>query len=320
MTAPNGAHPVSALITGPLAGVTGGASQQEWPADLIRDHPGLMRAVIAQRRQPRAGHDRARWESADWDSYRAHVGICQRRGPWRIEMAEEKPGTPSQWVAEAEGLPFVPGWYTALVHEERGLVMSDVPAEIAGCLPFLDRIQQETWRACGRRRTGPSVLISGLGLGIVPAWLLANVAVHRIDVIEIDADVIDLVARDETAREVWAASPRVHIHLGDALTWDLGDRHGCALHTKCARWGGSRWDAAWHDIWDQPSPDNLPSMARLHRRFGRVTGWQMSWERAECEAKRRRERSGSPPGCLVVESPYAPVVPAETIGGSHGRA
>jgi hypothetical protein len=291
---------MTALMTGPSAGVTGGASQDGWPESLIRDHPDMAKAVITARRRPRAGHDRARWETFDWDSCRAHVGICQERGPWRVEMAEEKPGTPSQWVAEAEGLPFVPGWYTALIHAERGLVMSDVPAEIAGCLPFLDRAQAEGagW-----------ILISGLGLGIVPAWLLASCpAVRRIDIVEIDADVIALITGDECAREQWAADPRLHVHLGDALTWQGATvshalHDGCALHAHCQV--PPRWDAGWHDIWDQPSAANLPSMARLHRRFGKVTGWQMSWERAECEAKRRRERSGFAPGCLVVESPHA---------------
>jgi hypothetical protein len=276
------------LVTGPSAGITGGESQHTWPRSFIDGSPGLAKALIQSGRHPRAGHDRKRWESVNWDDYRARVGICQRRGPWRVEMVQEKPGEPSQWVAEGDGLPFVPGWYTALIHEQRGLVMSDVPAEIAGMLPFLDRVQAENWKL---RVTGTSVLISGLGLGIVPAWLLANVAVHRIDVIEIDADVIELVARDEAAREAWAASPRLHVHLGDALTWKPSGQPGCALHSDCEP--PSSWDAAWHDIWDQPSSENLPSMRRLHRRFGRRAGWQMSWERPECEYRRKHPRSGS---------------------------
>jgi hypothetical protein len=282
------------LATGPSGGVTGNASTDAWPESLVREHPDLARAVIQARRRPRAGHDRKRWETVTWTDYRAHVGICQSRGPWRIDMVEEKPG-PGQWICEAEQLPWEPGWYTALVHAERGLVMSDVPAEIAGCLPFLDRARVEGWKLCGRRDTGLTVLISGLGLGIVPAWLLANAAIHRIDVIEIDPDVIGLVARDEAARDAWAASPRLHVHLGDALTWQPQQRDGCELHRDCPP--PSRFDAAWHDIWDRPSADNLPSMMRLHRRFGRRAGWQMSWERPECEAQRHRDATG----CAVLE-------------------
>jgi hypothetical protein len=277
----------AAVIAGPSAGVTGGASQNSWPAALVRDHPGLIKSVTQSGRHQRAGHDRERWRTIRWSDYRAHVGICQQRGPWRVEMVEDKADAPTQWIAEAEGLPWEPGWYTALVHADRGLVMSDVPAEIAGCLPFLDRV---------RRERCSSVLISGLGLGIVPAWLLANCPVERIDVIEIDPDVIELTTRDEAAREMWAADPRLHVHLGDALTVRLGDR--CVLHEDCYP---PEWFAAgWHDIWDRPSAENLPSMARLHRRFGRRTGWQLSWERPECEAMRRRGRRDGF-GCTIRE-------------------
>jgi hypothetical protein len=270
------------VITGPSAGVTGGESQHTWSRAFLDGSPGLAKALIQSGRRPRAGHDRERWKTVSWDDYRAHVGICGRRGPWRVEMVEDKTGEPSQWVAEADGLPWEPGWYTALVHDERGLVMSDLPAEIAGCLPFLDRVQSEGTA---------NILVSGLGLGIVPAWLLANCPVEHIDVIEIDPDVIELTARDEAARDAWAADPRLHVHLGDALTLRLGTREGCALHDDCVppAWYG----AAWHDIWDSPTELNLPSMRRLHRRFGHRARWQMSWERPECEYRCKHPRSGS---------------------------
>jgi hypothetical protein len=283
----------AACQTGPSAGVTGAAAQQSWSMSLMRDHPDLARALAVTGRTPRAGHDRKRWETVRWEDYRAHVGVCQSRGPWRIGMVEERDGEPSQWITEAEHLPWQPGWYTALTHSERGLVMSDVPAEIAGMLPFLDRAQAD-WR-----QGGSDILISGLGLGIVPAWLLARMPVHRIDVVEIDPDVIQLIARDEAAREVWAADPRLHVHLGDALTWRRPRRPGCELHLSCQPPG--TWDAAFHDIWDQPSVRNLPSMRRLHRRYGRLARWQMSWERPECEARRRRGDTGRPGGCRISE-------------------
>jgi hypothetical protein len=287
------------LIAGASAGVTGGESQHTWPREFVDWHPGLAKAVIQSGRRPRAGHDRKRWETVQWDDYRAQVGICQRRGPWRIEMCEEKPGTPSQWVADGDGMPFQPGWYTALLHDTRGLVMSDVPAEIAGCLPFLDRVQRLGWQACGRQPAGPTVLISGLGLGVVPCWLLANTVVHRIDIIELDPDVICLVARDPAARDAWAASPRLHIHLGDALTWKPPVRPGCQLHQDCPPFTYA--DCGWHDIWDAPTELNLPSMRRLHRRYGRRCGWQMSWERPECEYRARHPRSGVSALCAIRE-------------------
>jgi hypothetical protein len=278
----------AAAAAGPSGGVLGDINWDKFIDDAC-DFPRLREHVYKHGRVPRAGHNRARWPEVAWNAYRAHVGICGRRGPWRVDMVEEKPDTPSQWVAEAEGMPFRPGWYTALIHNTRGLIMSDVPGEIAGALPFLDRVQLDCRRATARRSAGPSVLISGLGLGIIPAWLLARTSVGRIDIIEIDPDVIELVARDVTAREAWADDPRLHVHLGDALTW-TPRAGGCQLHGDCAI--PTSWTGAWHDLWDYISSENLPSMHRLHRRFGHRAGWQMSWERPECEARARR---GPPP-------------------------
>jgi hypothetical protein len=278
-------------ITGPSGGELG--QVRKWPRDLLGNHPALVRQLFTIGHHPRAGHDRARWEAIDWGGYRAQVGIQQRRGPWSISMAEEKPGEPSQWVAEAEGLPWVPGWYTVLEHDERGLVMSDVPAEVAGCLPFLDRIPDGT---------PARVLIGGLGFGVVPAWLLANRVIDRIDIIEIDADIIKLVARDPAAAEKWAGSDRLHVHHADALSWQPASLAGCALHSLCSLSPRPRWDAAWWDIWDTVSAGNLPSMKRLHRRYGRWAGWQMSWERPECEAMLARGQTHPWPGlCNVRE-------------------
>jgi hypothetical protein len=301
---------VRPLAVGPSAGELGDGNHHNLDPEFVRRHPGFARKVMTLGTYRRAGYDRARWASVNWDDYTAHVGIQQRRGPWSVQMVESKPDSPDAWVSEAAGLPHEPGWYTALVHDERGLVMSDLPAEVAGFLPFLDRVQAEaavmpppSWAPAGQVR----VLIGGLGLGIVPAWLLRNVPVWRIDIIEIDAGVIDLVARDPTARDYWAADPRLHVHHGDALTWWPRDS-GCALHPACrpARW----FDAAWWDIWDIVSAGNLPSMHRLHRRFGRMAGWQMSWERAECEAMRARGQTLPHPGfgnfaCYATEDGYA---------------
>lgn len=271
--------------SGPSAGVLGKAGGNSVPAGLYRDHPEWARELLTTGRHRRAGHDRARWETVGWEDYRAQVGICQRRGPWSVEMAEERPDSPSRWVAEAEGMPCAPGWYTALVHAGRGLVMSDLPAEIAGCLPFMDRAAAEPGR--------PWFLIGGLGLGIVPAWLLRNVPACRVDVVEIDLDVIGLITEDGAARDAWAADPRLHVHWADALTWQPG-RNGCALHRSCM--APRDWDAAWWDLWDTVSPANLPSMRRLHRRYARRACWQMSWERAECEAMRARGQVLERPG------------------------
>jgi hypothetical protein len=280
-------------VAGPSGGVLG-LGREDFPRSLLEGHPDLLRQLVTTGHHPRAGHDRKRWESVEWEDYRACVGIPQRRGPWSVRLAEERAGEPTQWVAEASGLPWCPGWYSALFHDKRGLVMSDVPAEVAGCLPFLDRV-----KADGDEYGSTGVLVTGLGLGIVPRWLLHHTRVRRLDVVEIDADVIAMVARDPAAREDWAADPRLHIHHADALTWTARG-NGCALHERCME--PPAWDAEWHDIFDTVSPSNLPVMHKLHRRYGRWTRWQMSWERPECEAMRRRGQTHQRPAfCFVSE-------------------
>lgn len=265
------------LIAGPSAGVLGDGLGVVDRAT-FDEHPDIARAIVTFGKRPRAGHDRERWASVNWDQYRAQVGVCCSAGPWRIAPVESVADGPTRWVCEAEGLPFAAGWHTALMHAGRGLVMSDVPAEIAGCLPFTDAAE---------KIPQARILIAGLGLGIVPARLLAYGDVARVDVIEIDLDVIQLVtggSAGEGAPNAWAFDPRLNVWHGDALTWKPP--------------AGLAWDAAWFDIWDLVSPANLPSMRRLHRRFARrVTAGRMwSWERPECEAMLRRGATLTRPG------------------------
>ena len=46
---------------------------------------------------------------------------------------------------------------------------------------------------------------------------------------------------------------------------------------------GVRYNAVWHDIWDDICTDNLPEMTRLHRKYGRRADWQGSWCRELCK-------------------------------------
>ena len=288
------------LIAGPSGGALG-KNHGVISREILEKHPDLARQIVTIGRYRRTGHDRARWKTINWDDYRAHVGIEQSSGPWRIEARIPEPGDVTEWVTEAEDLPrCLPGVYTALVHADRGLVMSDVPAEIAGALPFLDTVA--AW-------SSPRLLIAGLGLGIVPAWLLANTGVTRLDVVEIDADVIDLITRGRDqnwAPNAWATDPRLHIHHGDAHLWWpglVGDRRGCCLHPDCVLWANSTWQGAWFDIWDNVTPGNLPSMHRLTRHYARRVYRMWSWERPECEAMRRRGQTLERP-CWVSETGY----------------
>ena len=159
-------------------------------------------------------------------------------------------GYGSRWVR--------PGVYTRLVHGSRvtgTTVMSDTPAEIADHLHFI------------RRATG-TVLLHGLGLGVVLQGCLEGGNVEHVTVVEKSPDVIALVAPHYQKRY----GRRFELIEGDAFAW------------KPPR--GRRWTCAWHDIWTSINPDNLPQMHRLHRRFGRRVEWQGSWSRSLCERMR----------------------------------
>ena len=105
------------------------------------------------------------------------------------------------------------GEYTALSHKDHFRVMSDLDGELIEHVPFIEK-------AHGR------VLITGLGLALLPLALLDYGQVQSIDIVEIDQDVIDLV---------WphVQDHRITLHHADAYTWDAA---------------GRSWDFAWHDI------------------------------------------------------------------------
>jgi hypothetical protein len=145
-----------------------------------------------------------------------------------------------------------PGTYTRLTRNG-AVIMTDTPAEIRDHIWFVNR-------AWGH------VLINGLGLGVCLQMVLEKPEVERVTVIEKSEDVIVLVAPS------FSKDNRVQIILADAFEYQPPK--------------GVRYGAVWHDIWDTICGDNLPSMHRLHRKYGRRTEWQNSWCRELCERSR----------------------------------
>lgn len=153
-----------------------------------------------------------------------------------------------------------PGTYTRLDIDGH-LWMSDTDAEWRDHREAVWRIQRPETR---------TVLINGLGLGMVVQAALDCPHVERVDVVEVDPRVVALVGPH------YLRDPRVRIHTADAYT---------------VKWPtGTRWDVAWHDIWRDLCTDNLAEMGRLHRRYGRRCGWQGSWGRPLLEMRRDQER------------------------------
>lgn len=148
-----------------------------------------------------------------------------------------------------------PGDYVRLSHKLRGCVMSNTPMEV------------RTAREAYYNATG-SVLINGLGLGMVLEGILSKDDVTKVRVIEHDPDVISLVGphfRDD---------PRVMIIHDDAFVYQSPK--------------GERFDYVWHDIWDDISGDNLAAMAKLNRKYGSKADRQGTWSREVVRADARR--------------------------------
>lgn len=173
-------------------------------------------------------------------------GVC---GDWRIEsftVSDQE----SRWTALRPREYVAPGTYKRLMRG-RTVVMSNTPMEI-----------RTNWSIV-HRATG-SVLINGLGLGMVLAAILEKPEVEAVTVVEIAEEVITLVG------PTYQSDPRVEIIHADAMAY------------RPAK--GQRFNAVWHDIWDYICADNLTQMRTLHRRYGRRADWQGSWCRYECEA------------------------------------
>jgi hypothetical protein len=203
-----------------------------------------------------------------YEKYKVTIPPCEH-GDLKIEMlnlTEEDLG-PFGGVGFHEyamGRSIPPGEYRRLT--KRGSVwMSDTPAEIRDHMSAIVEI--------GRGAT--TVLINGLGLGMVVQVAILAETVTHVTVVEKNPDVIALVG-DHYAKMAVDNGVTLMIVEADALTWQPPK--------------GSRYDVVWHDIWPSICEDNLPEMATLHRRYGRRAGWQGSWAHAECLRQRRSDR------------------------------
>ena len=172
-----------------------------------------------------------------------------KRGNWTVERFTIPKNDFKAWTYGHRAPS--PGTYTRLLHGTH-CVMSDTYAEM-------------------RDHYGPvinakgHILLNGLGIGMVLNACLAKPEVTKATVIEIDADVIALVAPHYNDK-------RVHIINADAYEYQPPK--------------GVRYGMVWHDIWSDICSDNLDGMKKLHRKYGRRSEWQGSWARYECERQR----------------------------------
>jgi hypothetical protein len=157
-----------------------------------------------------------------------------------------------QLLMHGEGYRSIqPGTYTGLFRDGSfdNPIMSDTPAEIHDHYAPVRAAQER----------GGNVLIAGLGLGVVLQAILQLPNVQKATVIEIDRDVIDLVAPHYLQK---FGKERLEIVQADALAWKPNGR--------C-------WDVAWFDIWDNICADNKAQMALLTRRYAKKVAWKGCW-------------------------------------------
>ncbi len=167
-------------------------------------------------------------------------------GNWAVEHFEV-PEEPNMYLMRAwrDGRPVPGGTYTRLKNNSEPVFMSDTPAEVADLAKFV-------------KRASGDILITGLGLGLLPRTLLrGDLRLHwaetarditSITVVELEADVIALVEPHLRGDD------RLRIVQGDAFKWQPED--------------GQRFDWAWHDIWPvAPGDDERDEIRDLRSRY-----------------------------------------------------
>lgn len=127
------------------------------------------------------------------------------------------------------------GTYTRLCGDGRGVIMSNTTAEIDDHREAVNLAQGD-------------VFIAGLGIGMVLEAMLSKADVHSITVLEIEPEIIGLVA------PYYADEPKVSILCGNA--WE-----------PTALPDGKRFDFLYFDIWDTICGDNYGEMKDLNRLY-----------------------------------------------------
>jgi hypothetical protein len=175
-------------------------------------------------------------------------------GPWTVDTISPTRDDLFIFNLKNSGRYLPPGTYKRLMRGGE-VIMSNTPAEMRD-------------HSYLRHMAKGTVLINGLGLGCVLADVLNRDEVKQVTVVEISADVINLVA------PYFMEDKRLVLVHQDAYLFKAPV--------------GARYDYVWHDIWDAVCTDNLKGMAKLHKKYGRRSHWQGSWCRALCLRGRRK--------------------------------
>jgi len=152
---------------------------------------------------------------------------------------------------------------------------------VGGSLMMSDTEMEQHTNSRAIYQANGSVLIAGMGLGVMLIPVCQKPGVTKVLVVEKSQDVIDLV------------EPHVRKFLGEdaeKLTIIQGD----IFDFKPQK--GEKWDTIWFDIWPDVCEDNLDGLATLKRRFSKRLNkenpecWMGAWEEARLRYLRRQSR------------------------------
>lgn len=162
-----------------------------------------------------------------------------------VEVVHDVPDALSRLQGAMHGQPLNAEKYTRLIINGE-CWMTDAEFECATSVPF-------------ERAARGDVLVIGLGLGLGIRPILAKPSVRSVLVLEINEDVIALIAPT-------IVHPKLRIVRGNAYSW---------------RPPKAAFDLVYFDIWkDVPNEDNREDLARLRRHYKvscRQSGRMMAW-------------------------------------------
>ncbi len=147
--------------------------------------------------------------------------------------------------------------------------MSDLPAEIEESRDFLDQLE-----AAPRNS---SILMLGLGLGVLIQAMLDLGHKGPVEVIEIDERVAGLVGSQYLGKADQAGM-QLRIVMGDAYSHPLPEE--------------AHWDLCYADIWAAIEEQNLPEIERIRRYWGPHCGWLGCWSEKEALWLRGEREAG----------------------------
>jgi len=141
------------------------------------------------------------------------------------------------------------GDYLALVNKDRGVIMTNSPKELSQMNDFVDKCEG-------------TILIAGLGLGIILSRILEKTNINDIFVVEIDLDVIHMVSP-------YFANTKANIIYGDIREIPL--------------YFFPYIDYAWMDIWDTNLSDKLGDRHKCINRWKRQVKVVNAWSQDKIE-------------------------------------